>query len=74
MEQNDEMLWAYRQKKSRFRKQLISYVLVNCFYVGYGLCRETSLTSHAFPLSMAGLGHVLVGHRAGIQFCLRYLV
>ncbi|MDB5211449.1 MAG: hypothetical protein JWQ30_2276 [Sediminibacterium sp.] len=31
MEPNDEILWAIAKKRAAFKKQLISYVIVNCF-------------------------------------------
>jgi len=31
MEPKDEMLWAIAKKRAAFRKQLVRYVLVNCF-------------------------------------------
>jgi hypothetical protein len=68
MEQHDEMLWATAKKRAAFRKQLISYILVNSFMWGIWFMSGNRINQHSgFP--MAGLGHVLVGNRARIQFC-----
>ncbi|MEO8173432.1 MAG: 2TM domain-containing protein [Sediminibacterium sp.] len=34
MQTNDEILWRIAKKRARFKKQLISYVLVSCFLWG----------------------------------------
>ncbi|MEO7531765.1 MAG: 2TM domain-containing protein [Sediminibacterium sp.] len=34
MQTNDEILWIIAKKRAAFRKQLISYVLVNCLLWG----------------------------------------
>lgn len=34
MQTNDDILWSIAKKRARFRKQLLSYILVNCFLWG----------------------------------------
>lgn len=34
MQTNDEILWHIAKKRASFKKQLLSYVLVNCFLWG----------------------------------------
>jgi hypothetical protein len=50
MEQNDEMLWAIAKKRAGFRKQLISYILVNSFMWGIWFMSGNRLILHnSFP-------------------------
>jgi hypothetical protein len=44
MEQHDEMLWATAKKRAAFRKQLISYILVNSFMWGIWFMSGNKIT------------------------------
>lgn len=47
MESNDEKLWAIAKKRAGFRKQLITYVLVNSFLWGIWFMSGSSINLHS---------------------------
>lgn len=48
MRTNDEILWHIAKKRAGFKKQLLSYVIVNCFLWGVWFLSGSPFTNFSF--------------------------
>ncbi|NCI48868.1 2TM domain-containing protein [Sediminibacterium roseum] len=48
MSTNDEILWHIAKKRASFKKQLLSYILVNCFLWGVWFLSDDRYTHLSF--------------------------